>query len=230
MSELEENLKNIQANIQQEKSTCPFLKNPIVVAVSKKQPISKIEKLYHLGVHDFGENYLQEALEKIEIFKGLDIHWHFIGALQSKKIKEVVRHFQWIHTVSRFSEIEKIAKVAKELGKNPNVLIQVNLAGESSKQGISPDELEEMIKVSLAFPSVKLRGLMFFPPLSDLEEESLYWFAKGKELFDRFQPEGGSSFDSLSMGTSSDYHLAYRSGATHLRIGESLMGLRSTAP
>lgn len=217
---LEENLQKIKTQIDQNK----VFPSPLLLAVAKKQPAEKIRDLYQLGQRDFAENYLQEALAKQKDLQDLGIHWHFIGPLQSKKIKEIVGRFHLIHTVSRKVELEKMSDVARAKQVTQNFLVQVNIANEPSKRGVAPNDLSNFLSVCQSFPKLNLRGLMFFPPLEDDEAESIKWFEKAKKLFDA----NGSheNFNILSMGTSGDFALALRSGSTLVRIGEALFGPR----
>ena len=222
---LKENLKKINAKIASEN---PSQKNsPRIVAVSKKQPESKIRELNDLGVIDFAENYLQEALLKIESLKKLNLRWHFIGQIQSKKIKDIVGRFDLIHSVCRVSELEKMSLIAAENNVIQDFLIQINIANESTKSGVKPGELDAFVAEAVKINHLNLKGLMIFPPLSDSEEESLKWFSQGQDLFLKYQKQLGEEFCHLSMGTSGDFHLAVRQGSTDLRIGEILMGSRT---
>ncbi len=224
---LEENLKNINKQIAETLREDPSRAEPTVLAVSKKQPIEKIRALVQLGMKDFGENYLQEALQKKEELSDLPIHWHFIGQLQSKKIKDIVGEFELIQTVSRSVEVEKISQVAQQKNCSQKILIQVNIAGEDSKQGVAPEKLESLVRLCLQAPGVVLQGLMFFPPLSEDSVETLDWFERCAHLFYKCQKQNPPCFRTLSMGTSQDFPLAIRKGATMVRLGESLMGPRS---
>ncbi len=219
---LKANLKEVQDSIEKEGSG----RKVLLVAVSKKQPVKKIEELFRLGVQDFGENYLQEALEKQEQLQELAIRWHFIGTLQTKKIKDIVGRFHLIHTVARSTELEKIERVAKSIDCIQDVLIQVNIANEESKNGVRPNDLHELLERGSLLKQVRIRGLMFFPPASDSEESSLRWFGKAQQCFLAAQKKQAPEFDTLSMGTSGDFHLAVRQGATHVRVGERLLGPR----
>ncbi|MCB0378466.1 MAG: YggS family pyridoxal phosphate-dependent enzyme [Bdellovibrionales bacterium] len=221
---LEKNLERIQGNIA--KALPKGCKPPRIVAVSKHQPIEKIKDLYELGIHDFAENYWQEAAEKIETLKGLDITWHFIGSLQRKKMKDIVGTVDWIHSMDRIEVAEKISEVAQEKGLRQKVLLQVNVAGELSKMGIPPKEVMIFLHQVHRLPGLEIRGLMVFPPLCQNDEESLKWFEEGRQLFELAHKHFGPNFSELSMGTSHDYALATQKGATMLRIGESLMGVR----
>ena len=202
------------------------MKPPRVIAVSKKQPTEKIRSLHNLGLKCFAENYLQEALLKKSQLVDLDISWHFIGQIQSKKIKDLVGNFDLIHSVTRISELEKMSLVAGEKNIQQDFLVQINIADEETKQGVKTNELQNFVDEAQKFLHLRLSGLMVFPPLCQTGEESLQWFAKGQAFFQEHQKRIGPSFKHLSMGTSGDFHLAYRKGATDLRIGESLLGSR----
>lgn len=223
--QLRNSLTNIQNIISEELDRNSELKSPTLIAVSKKQTSEKIRELFSLGVIDFGENYLQEFSAKKEELADLNIRWHFIGNIQSKKISNLVGEFDLIHSVSRGVELEKISRFATEFGVTQKVLLQVNIANEETKQGFSIGELKALVPNSWA--SVQVCGLMVFPPLETEEEKSLAWYKKSKNLFEGLKVNWGESFCRLSMGTSSDFHLALREGATELRIGERLMGPRT---
>ena len=219
---LKDNLEKIRAGIPP--GIIPY---PRIIAVSKKQPISKIQELYQLGIRDFGENYIQEALEKMKALSTLNIRWHYLGQVQSKKIKDIVGRFHLIHSVARLSEVEKISQVAWSLGSEQNVLVQVNIAREVSKQGVPVEDLPEFLKKSQEFRSVHILGLMIFPPQTQDQVQALKWFSKASELFQQMKEKtGGVHFCHLSMGTSGDFQWAVRKGATDIRIGEALMGPR----
>ena len=217
---LKNNLEKAKSLIQQEGAKVR------IIAVSKKQPISKIQELYRLGIRDFGENYLQEALEKMHWLQNMDIRWHYLGQLQSKKIKDIVERFYLIQTVARLNEMEKISQLAQDRGAKQRVLVQVNIAREISKQGVDPGDLSDFLKESLKFKAVQLEGLMVFPPKAKNEAQALRWFSKASDLFEQMKVQMGASFCRLSMGTSGDFQWALKSGATDIRLGEVLMGPR----
>lgn len=227
VGKLKENLSEIQMQIDRELKAHPALKSPRILAVSKKQPLQKIEELFALGISDFAENYLQEAKIKMEKLRHLPICWHYIGSIQTNKLNDLVGRFDLIHSVAREVEIKKIAEIARKKEIQQNFLIQVNIANESTKGGSTVDQLDSLIAETRRHTNIALRGLMIFPPLSESEEESLEWFAKAQALYLDCQKQLGSGFDRLSMGTSGDFHLALRKGATDLRIGERLFGART---
>lgn len=197
-----------------------------LVAVSKRQNVEKIRALFALGQKDFAENYLQEALEKQAQLQELNLNWHYVGRIQSKKIKDMVGRFVLIHSVSRWKEMEIMSVAAQEVNLKQDILLQVNIAEESSKQGFSHKEVIEVTSQATSLVGVQLRGLMVFPPLSSDPKQTESYFAQGQQLFRQLQKHYGQGFDRLSMGTSRDYLLALRQGATDIRVGESLMGAR----
>ncbi len=225
--QLKENLEKIQVVVERERNCNLVPSSPTILAVSKKQSAEKVESLFDLGIKDFGENYIQEALAKKQALKQLPIRWHFIGQLQRKKIKDIVGEFYLIQTVSRVVELQKISEVASDKGCVQKVLIQVNVANEDSKQGVSLADLEKLVELAIQASNIELLGFMFFPPLSESEPETLEWFEKCSTLFRNWQSKYPDSFVTLSMGTSHDYPLALRKGATMVRLGECLMGPRS---
>lgn len=227
LGNLEKNLESIQSSLQSVRDQFSLQHKVSVLAVSKRQPVEKIRLLFGLGLHDFAENYLQEALSKQEQLKDLNIRWHYIGQLQSKKIKDVVGVFQLIHTVCRVRELEKIQSVCETKNCDQDVLIQINIANEDSKQGVTLDELSELVEAFTKTPNVHLKGFMVFPPPIAEEGGSLKWFEKSFEIYKSYQEKLGPTICHLSMGTSGDFLEAYRCGATDLRIGESLMGPRN---
>ena len=205
----------------------PKLAKPTVIAVSKRQPVEKIRELYDLGQRDFGENYLSEALDKQSQLQDLDIRWHFIGNIQSKKIKDMVGNFNLIHSVSRLKEAEGIALASQKNNLVQDVLMQVNIAGEDSKQGFSPQETKRAAIAMRDLIGLRLIGMMIFPPQSQTQAESQHWFDQGRLLFEQIKSVIGPQFERLSMGTSGDYLLALSRGATDIRIGERLLGPRA---
>ena len=197
-----------------------------LIAVSKTRSADEIRALYNAGVHDFAENYLQEAGPKLKALADLDICWHFIGALQSNKTREVANQFDWVHTVDR----EKIARRlsdARPAERSPlNLLIQVNLDAESQKAGIAPEALAELLHAVSALPCVRWRGLMAIPKPIEIGGDPGAPFERLRVLFDECRSVGGEHWDTLSMGMSADFEIAISHGATLVRIGTALFGPR----
>lgn len=208
-----ERLKKIQQQISRDIK---------ILAVSKGQPIEKIQDAAkNFGQKLFGENYVQEALEKQEKIASKDLQWHFIGHLQTNKVKSVVGAFDLIHSVDRLDLLKEIHKRAEQKNLTQKVLIEVNIANESSKSGISKQLLPELIEQSKSFSKVKIEGLMCMPPLGKSEKETRGYFAETRELAKKLK------LSELSMGTSEDFLWAASEGATILRLGTILFGARS---
>jgi PLP dependent protein len=207
MKTTKENYEKIKATIMQKNPECKLL------AVSKGKSIQKIEELQNLGQKAFGENRAQELLEKAETIKGAE--WHFIGNLQSNKVKKVVEIAEAIHSVSSIKILEKIDFTAKELGKKQKVFLEVNVSGEKSKHGFSERGLEEAVTEARALKNVELLGLMTMAPYVEAEETRKH-FKKMKELAQKH------SLKELSMGMSNDFEVAIEEGATIVRIGTKI--------
>lgn len=193
------------------------LGNAILLAVSKKQPIEKIRALYQQGVHNFGENYLQEALDKQSELEDCDITWHFIGPIQSNKTRPIAERFSWVHSVDRLKIAERLSDQRPASLGFLNICLQVNIDDEATKSGVSLANLDELIASCQQLPNLTLRGLMCIPKA---EQDPAAAFAKMAALKDQYQ------FDTLSMGMSADYPLAIEQGATIVRIGTKLFGAR----
>jgi len=197
-----------------------------LLAVSKGQSLAKIRSAYQAGQRSFGENYLQEAIKKIDAIRETDIEWHFIGRLQSNKAAKVAPRFGWVHTVDR-------AKLAQQLNDHRphnapplNICLQVNLAGESQKGGIEAAAVAELAAVVAELPRLKLRGLMTVPPATANPEQSRPYFDSLAQL-QRELADSGLPTDTLSMGMSSDLEVAVAAGATIVRIGTAIFGQRN---
>lgn len=196
-----------------------------LLAVSKTKPAAMVEAAYHAGQRHFGENYLQDALEKIEALPLEGIVWHFIGAIQSNKTRIIAEHFDWVHGVDRL-------KIARRLGEQRpaergpiNLCIQINSSGEESKSGVSFEALPELAKEVSALPGVRLRGLMTLPaPSTNIEQQRLP-FRRLREALESLNQQG-LNLDTLSMGMSGDMEAAIAEGATIVRIGTDIFGAR----
>jgi pyridoxal phosphate enzyme (YggS family) len=194
----------------------------ILVAVSKTVDVSRIEQAIAAGVEHFGENYYQEAREKIPLIQA-PVHWHFIGHLQKNKARGVVPLFEWIHTVDDEELAREIDRRAERAGKRQRVLIEVNIAGEPQKYGVPPDEVLVLAERIAQLRHVKLEGLMAMAPLLEQPEQARPYFAKLRRLFERL-PEANRLH--LSMGMTQDFEVAIEEGATMVRIGTAIFGAR----
>jgi pyridoxal phosphate enzyme (YggS family) len=197
----------------------------VVLAVSKTRPAGDIRAVHALGLSDFGESYLQEALPKVEALQDLDLTWHFIGPIQSNKTREIAAHFDWVHSVHR----EKIARRLHEQrpeGLPPlQVCLQVNISGEDSKSGVTTEALPELAQAVLGMPRLQLRGLMAIPAAATVFSEQRAAFCRLREAFEQLRTLA-PSMDTLSMGMSADLEAAILEGATMVRVGTAIFGPR----
>ncbi len=194
-----------------------------LVAVSKLQPAEAVRAAYEEGVRDFGESYARELGAKQEALQDLDdIRWHFIGHLQRNKVRKVAGRLALLQTVDSPRLVEELGRRA---GEAPlDVLLQVDVAGEETKSGCSPEELPELLEAALREPALRVRGLMTIPPFEAEPEEARRHFAALRELRDRV---GGSALlPELSMGMSGDFEVAIEEGATLVRVGTAIFGAR----
>lgn len=196
------------------------------MAVSKQQAASSIRRAYAAGLRHFGENYVQEAVAKMDELADLDIEWHFIGGIQSNKTRIIAERFQWVHTVDRARIAERLNDQRPAHAPRLDTFIQVNLANEPQKSGVSIDELPELARFVSRLPRLTLRGLMFIPTVAESESRSARAFARLRELRDVLT-RSGIALDSLSMGMSADFEVAIEEGATCVRIGSALFGPRA---
>ncbi|MCS7278438.1 MAG: YggS family pyridoxal phosphate-dependent enzyme [Thermodesulfobacteriaceae bacterium] len=198
-----------------------------ILGASKAQPVEKIKEAFEAGIKLFGENYVQEAEKKIKELQTYPIEWHFIGRLQTNKVKKALNLFSVIESLDRLELAYEIQKQAEKLKKEVLVFIEINVGKEESKAGVFPEDLEKFIEEVLKLEKIKIKGFMSLPPYKREVEEVRPYFKKVKELFERFKPFLGEDFRELSMGTSLDYSVAIEEGATLIRIGEALFGKRS---
>ena len=197
-----------------------------LVAVSKTQPVARIAEAYEAGLRVFGENYVREAEEKVRAFP--DAEWHFIGKLQGNKVKKAVSLFGWIQAVDSPRLLAEISRRCAEAEKTLPVLIEVNLGGEESKAGVSPEALPSLLASAAEQPGIRVRGLMAIPPAAEDPEESRPRFARLRELLEKHVSTAGTGerMSELSMGMSGDFETAIEEGATMVRIGTAIFGSR----
>lgn len=220
--------ENIQKIILDIKENCNLSKRSVedvvLIGASKSQTIEKIIVAYEEGIKNFGENYLQEAEEKISKLDK-DIIWHFIGSIQSRKAKRIAEIFDWVHTIDSFKVAEKLNSSRPKSKGALNACLQLNIDDEESKSGLKIEDLEEIIQKIEALENLKIRGLMVIPKPRDSKEEQRQVFRKVKEIYDSLIRQG-HNFDTLSMGMTSDYGVAIQEGATMIRIGTGIFGPR----
>ncbi len=192
-----------------------------LVAVTKGRPLEDVMTLYHLGVRDFGESRLQEALPKIEKAPS-DIRWHYIGAVQRKKVGDLLRNFHIIHSVPSLEAAEKISQCIEKGAPSRPLLLQVNVSGEKTKGGFSQAEWEAQMDHLLKLPLLDLRGWMTMAPQTEDQSLISTVFSSLRKFRDRINSRWELSMRELSMGMSADFPIAIREGATFVRIGTSL--------
>lgn len=200
-----------------------------LLAVSKTMPAAAIEAALRAGQTEFGENTIQDALRKIPLFQGRGLSWHFIGHLQSNKIKSIPGHFSWVHSIDSLALARKLSQACAHHGTQINALVQVNVSGEVSKHGVAPTELSALIEALLAakLPAIAWRGLMTLGRFNASDAELRSCFAQLRTLRDDCVARFGlKDFSELSMGMTQDFALAVAEGATIVRIGTAIFGPR----
>lgn len=222
------NLTHIHSQIQQVSELCGRGKNAVkLLAVSKTKPVEMIEEAIQAGQLAFGENYVQEGVEKVQYFANQpNLEWHFIGSLQSNKTRLVAEHFAWVQTIDRLKIAQRLSEQRPEHLPPLNVLIQINISDEESKAGIQSNEMIELAEQISQLPNLKLRGLMAIPkPESNPEDQKLA-LAEMQLLFEQLKTKF-EGVDTLSMGMSDDLVAAIECGSTMVRIGTAIFGSRS---
>lgn len=198
----------------------------LLLAVSKTRPEQDIRSAHKCGLREFGESYLQEALDKIEALQDLDLVWHFIGPIQSNKTRPIASSFHWVHSVDR-------AKIARRLSEQRppglpplQVCLQVNISAEQSKSGVAPEQLPRLAQEVAQLPRLQLRGLMAIPAATQDSLQQRRAFAQLRREFEQLKLQL-PGLDTLSMGMSGDMESAIAEGATILRIGSAMFGPRN---
>ena len=218
-------LKNIRAEITRLERQ--FARTPgsvKLLAVSKHQTIDKIQAAIAAGQLAFGENYLQEALEKIKQIQLPQLEWHFIGHIQRNKTQAIAEYFTWVHTIDNFLIAERLSRQRPANLLPLNVCIQVNISEEAAKSGVKKSEVHELAKKILTMPQLKLRGLMAIPaPQTDFTKQRAQFYELA-QLYQQLQKQ--FALDTLSMGMSDDFAAAIAEGATIIRLGTAIFGER----
>lgn len=198
-----------------------------LVAVSKKHGPDRVREAAECGVTIFGENRVQEAGAKISMCPGR-LTWHLVGHLQSNKARPAARLFDMIHSIDSLKLLEAVERGCQDEGKRMPVCIEVNVSGESSKFGLPPEKVPELLAASDRLHNVQIAGLMTMPPLTEDPEKARTHFLRLRELRDAWRAETGLPLDELSMGMSHDFEIAIEEGATLIRVGTALFGERGT--
>ena len=229
MSAIADNLQAVKMRIQ--RACAATGREPASVrllAVSKTWPLASALEAASAGQDAFGENYVQEGVEKAMATADLDLEWHFIGPLQSNKTRPVAEHFAWVHSLDRLKIAERLSAQRPAHLPPLQVCVQVNVSGEASKSGCTPDEASALCRAVASLPRLQLRGLMTIPEPSDDAEAQRAPFRRLRQLYEHLQHEG-LALDTLSMGMSHDLEAAIAEGATIVRIGTAIFGERNYA-
>ncbi|KHF25537.1 YggS family pyridoxal phosphate-dependent enzyme [Solemya velum gill symbiont] len=226
MTRISDNLSTINERIHTTALRCGRSPDEItLLAVSKKKPVGTIREAWDAGQRRFGENYVQEAIEKITALHDLPIEWHYIGSIQSNKTRLIAENFDWVHGVDSLRQAHRLSS-QRPADLNPlNICLQINISNEESKGGIDIQETESIATEISRLPNVQLRGLMALPaPTNNLQQQAGI-FSQMQQLFEQLNSKG-LNLDTLSMGMSNDMEEAIRHGATIVRVGTAIFGQR----
>jgi pyridoxal phosphate enzyme (YggS family) len=229
MDTMKDRLQAVKSRIAAAAAACGRSPRDIVlVAVTKSFPAAAVRAAHAAGQRDFGENYAQEALEKMRQLAELDIAWHYIGPIQSNKTRVIAEHFDWVHSVDRLKIAERLSNQRAEGAPPLQVCIQVNVSGEASKSGVAPEELPALARAVATIPRLRLRGLMAIPEPTADPSLARRRFDHVRELQNALVRDG-LALDTLSMGMSDDLEAAIAAGATMVRVGTAIFGARNPA-
>ena len=196
-----------------------------LLAVSKTWGLGAVQAAHAAGQTDFGENYIQEAVDKIAALRDLPLVWHCIGPIQSNKTRLVAEHFDWVHSIDRLKIAQRLSEQRPEHLPPLQVCIQVNVDGGVTKSGVSPSDLPQLARAVAALPRLQLRGLMTIPEPAETDAQMRAVHHQAKELFDQLRAQG-FALDTLSMGVSADMAAAIAEGSTMVRVGTAIFGKR----
>ena len=221
MSKIKNNIKDIYNRLLKQSACNLDIK---LLVVSKSQSVKNIEEAYDAGQRLFGENYLQEALEKIQQINKPKIEWHFIGPIQSNKCKLIAENFSWVQSIDRIKVASRINEYRESMPPI-NVCIQINISNELSKSGVQPHNLKAFINEMKSFRNLKLRGIMSIPSNTKSPDKLSEEFMELRKLYEEIK-FSDPAIDTLSMGMSNDYLIAVKYGATLIRVGSGIFGSR----
>lgn len=229
MSEIYENIKTVRKNIENACERAARDRSEVtLIAVSKTKPIEMLREAYEAGCRDFGENKVQEMMEKYDAMPG-DIRWHMIGHLQRNKVRYLVGKVYLIHSVDSFRLAEEISREAVKKGVTVNILVEVNVAGEESKFGTTCEETADLVRKIAGLPNIFVKGLMTIAPYVENSEENRQYFVNLRKLSVDIKKQNidNVSMEVLSMGMTGDYEVAVEEGATCVRVGTGIFGERT---
>ena len=227
MSEMKQRLKTVLERIRKAAERSGRDPSEVtLVAVSKNFPAQAIKEAFSLGIRNFGENRAQELKDKYEKLSNIQATWHFIGRIQTNKIKYFVPIVEYVHSVWREKELKEIDKRSKIISKIMKVFLEVNVSGEETKAGVKPENIKDLLEFAKDLENVKVVGLMTMAPIAEDPEDVRWVFRKLRELRDELKKEY-PDIKELSMGMSGDFEVAIEEGATFVRIGTAIFGKRT---
>ena len=222
---MKEDYQNILSKIDSDIEKISIDKTTKLIIVSKSQPISSIRELIKSGYHIYGENYLDEAIKKIEEIDDNNLEWHFIGRIQSNKIKKIAKYFNWVQTISSEKHARLLNEECQKLEKKLNICVQINIDNEESKAGIMINEINEFLNNISKYEYLSLRGIMAIPSKLNALKENVNSYNILKLKYDKLSNKY-KNIDTLSLGMSNDYKLALSKGSNMIRIGSLIFGER----
>ena len=222
---MKEDYQNILSKIDSDIEKISIDKTTKLIIVSKSQPISSIRELIKSGYHIYGENYLDEAIKKIEEIDDNNLEWHFIGRIQSNKIKKIAKYFNWVQTISSEKHARLLNEECQKLEKKLNICVQINIDNEESKAGIMINEIDEFLNNISKHECLSLRGIMAIPSKLNALKENVNSYNILKLKYDKLSNKY-KNIDTLSLGMSNDYKLALSKGSNMIRIGSLIFGER----
>jgi len=229
MPNIENNITAVQRRLQQAaRDAGRSPEDVLLLAVSKTRTSAQVRRAVDAGVQSFGENYLQEAADKIDQLQDCNLDWHFIGPLQSNKTRQAAEHFDWVHSVDRMKIAQRLSDQRPENKPLLNICLQINLDNEVSKSGYSPEQALQSASAIAQLPNLRLRGLMAIPRARPDIEDQRRAFARLRALQDQINSllDNSQKLDTLSMGMSADLEAAIAEGATIIRVGTDIFGPR----
>jgi len=222
---MKEDYQNILSKIDSDIEKISIDKTTKLIIVSKSQPISSIRELIKSGYHIYGENYLDEAIKKINEIDDNNLEWHFIGRIQSNKIKKIAKYFNWVQTISSEKHARLLNEECQKLEKKLNICVQINIDNEESKAGIMINEIDEFLNNISKYEYLSLRGIMAIPSKLNALKENVNSYNILKLKYDKLSNKY-KNIDTLSLGMSNDYKLALSKGSNMIRIGSLIFGER----
>lgn len=226
MNTIAHRLQAIHANLHQVEAEFGRQHTPVqLLAVSKSHSVASMIEAYEAGQRLFGENYLQESLNKQALLKDYAIEWHFIGPIQSNKTQAIAQHFDWVHSVDRLKIAQRLNDARQGMQTPLNICLQVNISAEETKSGLHENEVESLANEIARLPHLTLRGLMAIPAPTKDRAQQRAQFKKVHSIYQALQ--SSFNFDTLSIGMSDDYEAAIAEGSTMIRIGSAIFGART---